>query len=68
MAEASAWIDWDDLYSVLTQADRTDDFVVAEISAEASEEGDRAKCRPFCVVELRPKSTCRIARRCWLTG
>jgi hypothetical protein len=52
----------------LTQADRTDDFVVAEISAEASEEGDRAKCRPFCVVELRPKSTSRIARRCWLTG
>ena len=51
-AEARAWIDWDDLYSVLTQAERADDFVVAEISAEAPEEGDRAKCRPFCVVEL----------------
>jgi hypothetical protein len=49
---ARTWIDWDDLYSVLTHADEAGDFVVSEISAETSEERDRAKCRPFCVVEL----------------
>jgi hypothetical protein len=49
---ARTWIDWDDLYSVLTQAGGAGDFVVPETSAETSEESDRAKCRPFCVVEL----------------
>jgi HSP20 family molecular chaperone IbpA len=51
-AGARTWIDWDDLYSVLTQADGASDFVVSEISAETPEESDRAKSRPFCVVEL----------------
>ena len=49
---ARTWIDWEDLYSVLTQAGGAGEFVVPETSAETSEESDRAKCRPFCVVEL----------------
>jgi hypothetical protein len=46
------WIDWDDLHSVLTQTDGSNDLLVAENGTETSAQSNPAKSRPFCVIEL----------------
>jgi len=49
---ARTWIDWDDLYSVLTQTDGSDDLLIAENGTETPAESHPAKSLPFCVIEL----------------